>query len=147
MSQKLEEFFAHYAARVNAALAAPPRVDVESAASAFADYFLGANPKGVYCGKNDDEFRAAIPKGYEFYRSIGTKRMEIDSLMLTKLDDFHTQANVHWVAKYEKKDGSKVEIPFDVIYFVQEIGQGPKIFAYITGEEEQAYRDKGLVPS
>jgi hypothetical protein len=146
MTKKLEEFFAAYAARTNAALADPPKVDVEAAASAFADSFIGASPKGVNCGKNDDELRAVIPKGYEFYRSIGTKRMDIDSLTLTQLDDFHTQAKVHWVAKYQKQDGSKEEIEFDVLYFVQDVGKGPKIFAYITGDEEQVYKDKGLIP-
>jgi hypothetical protein len=147
MSKKLEEFFAAYAARTNHALADPPKIDVEASASAFASSFVGANPKGVHCGKNDEELRAFIPKGYEFYRSIGTKRMEIASLTLTKLDDFHTQAKVHWVATYQKKDGSKDEIEFDVIYFVQELGDGPKIFAYITGDEEQVYKDRGLIPS
>jgi hypothetical protein len=146
LTKKLEEFFAAYAARTNAALGDPPKVDVEASVNAFADCFVGTNPKGLACGKNDDEFRKVIPQGYALYRSIGTKRMDIGSLQLTPLDDFHTQAKVHWVAKYQKQDGSQLEIEFDVIYFVQDIGNGPKIFAYISGDEEQVYKDNGLVP-
>lgn len=147
MARKLEDFFAAYAARTNAALADPPEVNAEATANAFAGCFIEASPNGIHCGTNNDEFRAAIPKGYEFYRSIGTKSMEIGSLTLTPLDDFHTQAKVHWVAKYQKQDGSQDEIEFDVIYFVQLLGDEPKIFAYITGDEQQVYKDKGLIPN
>jgi len=36
---------------------------------------------------------------------------------------------------------------FDVIYLVQTLGETPRIFAYITGDEEKALREKGLFPS
>lgn len=146
LQKTLEEFFAAYAARANAALQDPAQIDVDGVTGAFADCFIEANPNGVACGKNDDEFRAVIPKGYEFYRSIGTQSMDIATLAVTPLDAFHAQAKAHWVAKYLKKDGSKAEIEFDVIYFVQLRGNEPKIFAYITGDEQQAYKDMGIVP-
>jgi hypothetical protein len=44
----------------------------------------------VNCGRNDEQFRAAIPQGNAFYRSIGTKSMKITGLEITPLDDFHT---------------------------------------------------------
>jgi cytochrome c1 len=70
---RLAEFFAAYETRTNSALQEKPEVDVEAVAGAFTDCFIEANPKGVICGKNDEEFRAAIPKGFDFYRSIGTQ--------------------------------------------------------------------------
>lgn len=142
----LEKFFADYEARVNRALGDIPEVDVEATAGAFADCFIEANPNGVVCGKNDEELRAAIPKGMEFYRSIGTKSMKVVSLMPTQLDEYHVMAKVHWKASYVKKDGRKELIEFDVIYLVQMRESIPKIFGYITGDEQKVYRERGLVP-
>jgi hypothetical protein len=145
--QKIERFFAEYEARTNRALAEPPVVDVEETASAFAGCFVAATPNGVTCGKNDQGLRTVIPQGYEFYRSIGTKSMRIVFLEITTLDDYHVQAKAHWQALYQKKDGSEERIDFDVIYFVQTIGEQPRIFAYVTGDEQKLYQEKGLVPS
>ena len=111
----------------------------------FSDCFIAANPGGVICGKNDEQFRLQILQGFEFYRSIGTKSMTISGLTVTALDEFHVQARVSWQADYIKKDGSGVRIDFDVIYMLQTIGKRPKIFAYITGDEEGALRERGLI--
>ena len=146
IDQKLEEFFAEYEARMNKALGAIPEVDVEATAGAFADCFIEASPLGVTCGRNDEQFRTVIPQGYEFYRSIGTKSMRIDSLTVTALDDYHSLAKVHWLALYTKKDGSNLTLDFDVIYLVQTIDDKPRIFAYITGDEQKAYQESGLIP-
>lgn len=142
----LKDFFAAYEARTNKALQDPPEVDAEATADAFAECFVEASPKGVSCGKNDEQFREVIPKGFDFYRSLGTKAMKIVSLETTPLDDLHAVARVHWEAFYERKDGRKERIGFDVIYLVQQLGDKPRIFAYVTGDEEQLYREKGLVP-
>src|SRR5262245_6783828 len=114
INQRIEEFFARYEARLSGALAQTPEVNVEATASAFTVCFIEANPNGVLCGQNDDQFRAQIPKGFEFYRTIGTKSMKIVSLDITPLDAFHSMAKVHWEARYVKKDGSKDMIDFDV---------------------------------
>ena len=143
---KLKDFFARYEERLNAALAEKPVVDVEATAAAFADCFIEASPLGVSCGKNDDELRAVIPKGYEFYRSIGTKSMNVLSLEATQLDEYHWMAKIHWEALYVKKDGSDLKLEFDVIYFLQALGGALKIFAFIAGDEQKLYREHGLVP-
>jgi hypothetical protein len=49
-------------------------------------------------------------------------------------------------AFYDKRDGSEELIELDVIYFFQIIGEKPKIFAYITGDEQGALREKDLIP-
>jgi hypothetical protein len=61
---QMEDFFAAYAAGFNRALADVPEIDVEATAGAFADCFIAANPNGVSCGKNDEQFRAQIPEGF-----------------------------------------------------------------------------------
>ncbi len=141
----LEAFFGEYEARLNRALVDPAAVDVEATVSAFAPCFIEANPAGVICGKNDEQFLAAIPKGYEFYRAIGTQYMRILSKAITVLDDYHAMVKVHWVAAYKKQDDHEVQIEFDVIYFVQLINETPKIFGYITGDEQKAYQELGLL--
>jgi hypothetical protein len=146
INQAVEMFFSAYEARFNTALGDLATDDVEGTASAFADYFVEASPVGVSGGKNDDGFRAMIPKGNDFYRSIGTQLMKIKSLKITPLDDYHVQAKVSWQAAYKKKDGSKDSIDFDVIYFLQVLNGPPKIFAYITGDEQKVYKEKGIVP-
>lgn len=47
----------------------------------------------------------------------------------------------------QKKDeeDNRVVIDFEVIYLLQTIANGPKIFAYITGDEESALRQRGLL--
>ena len=143
--EKLEAFFDAYAKRFNEALQ-DKNVDVGAVVDTFAESFIEASPKGVISGKNDAEFKKAIPKGYDFYKSIGTKSMEIIDKGITLLDEFHAIVKIGWKANYEKKDGKAIIIEFDVFYIVQELKNTIKIFAYITGDEEKALKDNGLTP-
>jgi hypothetical protein len=145
MSQQVEKFFTDYATRFNAAFETP-QIDVEGMAQAFASHFIESSPKGVMCRENGTEFRSAIPRGIEFYKSIGTRSMRILSLLVTPLDNFHAMVKVHWSAHYVRKNGDEQTVDFEVIYFVQILDETPKIFAYITGDEEQLLREKGLTP-
>jgi len=72
--------------------------------------------------------------------------MSIESLDITPLDTYHAMAKVHWNALYEKKDGGRESIEFDVIYFVQIMEKTPRIFCYITGDEQKVLRERGLIP-
>jgi hypothetical protein len=138
--QQIRQFFIAYESRFNASLTGT--VDVEGTIQAFSDSFIEASPVGIQCGKNDARFKEMIPKGYEFYRSIGTTAMKITSMDITGLDDFHAMIKVFWQAFYNKK----VTIDFTVIYFVQVLNNQIKIFAYITGDEQKVLRERGLVP-
>ena len=142
--QTLDVFFDAYAARTNDALAGK-QPDVSGVTNSFAGCFVEASPKGIICGQNNDEFREGIPKGYDFYKSIGTKSMDIIHKEITLLDDMHAMVKIHWVARHKKKDGTAVDIEFDVFYFVQELDKGPRIFAYVTGDEQKAHKENGLI--
>jgi hypothetical protein len=84
-------------------------------------------------------------RGYAHYRRLGTQRMEIRGLSIISLDDFHVLARTKWWSSYRRKSGDAVEIEFDNIYLLHvAVGKEPKIFAYITGDE-QALRDHGLL--
>jgi hypothetical protein len=142
----ITDFFELYAARFNQALADPPVEDVEGTARAFADYFVGARPAGVMGGPNDARLREVIPQGNAFYRSVGTKAMAIRGIDVTTIDDLHAMARVHWESSHVKPDGGEVNIPFDVVYLLQMLDGVPRIFAYITGDEQGVLRAHGLLP-
>jgi hypothetical protein len=144
-NQQLVDFFAQYEERTNRALREPPEIDIDATVQAFADCFIGATPHGVQCGNNDDRIRETMLQGFAFYRSIGTRSMVITSLKTTPLDEWHSLVSVDWKAEYRKRDGSETVIEFEVIYLVQVIGETPKIFGYITGDEQKAYQEHGLV--
>ena len=143
--KQLNDFFDAYESRMNKSVSDHPVVDVEATAAAFADFFVEASPVGVMGGANDATFRERIPAGAAHYRNIGTKAMSITARDLTPLDDFHWMVKVHWHSRYEKQDGTQAIIDFDVIYFVQMLDNTPKIFAYITGDEEKVMKENGLI--
>ena len=87
--QKVEKFFSEYETRFMKSLLDPPQIDIEGTVDSFASSFIGANPSGVACGKNDAEFRAAMLRGFAFYKSIGTKSMKVASLDIQPLDECH----------------------------------------------------------
>lgn len=84
IGDRIRDFFTAHEQRFSQALAG--KVDVESTAAAFTDSFLEASPKGVMVGTNDAHFREKIPAGMEFYRKIGTRRMEVVAVSITALD-------------------------------------------------------------
>ena len=131
---------------MNAALQKPPVIDVSAATAAFARYFVGSNPTQVSGARNGWLFRLMIPRGYAHYRRLCTQRMEVRGLSITPLDDFHVLAHTHWWSSYRRKSGEPVEIEFDNIYLLHiAAGKAPKIFAYITGDEQQVLKDHGLL--
>ncbi|SEL01519.1 hypothetical protein SAMN04488505_1011319 [Chitinophaga rupis] len=142
MQQTIEQFFKDYENRFAEGLAG--KADVAATTAVFADCFIEASPRGVICGKNDDAFRASIPKGYDFYKSIGTSRMNIEHLTVTALDDLHYMVKVRWQSYY-LKDERELLIEFDVTYFLQQQQEQLKIFAYITGDEQQLLKERGVI--
>jgi hypothetical protein len=136
----IRSFFAAYAKRMNDALADPKALDVAATRDAFADYFVGADPNGVRGGRNGLLFRLMIPRGIVRYRKLGTLAIDLAGVEITGLDDAHAMARVDWVARYR----SGQTIAFTNIYLLQVRDGAAKIFAWITPDEEQAYRKAGL---
>lgn len=134
-------FFKAYAARMNAALADPKRLDGKAMRAAFADYFVGADPNGVRGGKNGLLFRLMLPRGIRYYRKIGTIAMDLGEVRVTNLDDHHAMVHVDWTARYK---GGKA-IAFTNIYLLQLRDGAAKIFAWITGDERQALKCAGVI--
>lgn len=142
-NKDIETFFDHYEERFNSAIKGKKTATDETVDS-FTDCFIESSPLGVICGKNDVEFKNRIQKGYEFYKKIGITSMDILSKEITILDEFHTMAKIHWRSNYQKGK-STGGIEFEVLYFLHYKDKKHKIFAYITGDEEKALKDHGLV--
>jgi hypothetical protein len=142
INDQIEQFFEAYEKRFAEGLAGD--AVAEETAKVFADFFVEASPMGIIGGKNDQEFRDRVPKGYDFYRSIGITKMEIRQLDITELNELHHMVEVYWESFYEK-DGQPGSIEFSVIYFLQHLNGTLKVFAYITGDEQAVLKERGLV--
>lgn len=143
---QVEEFFAHYSRRSNEALHTPPKEDIEGIVASFAPFFVEASPKGVFGGANGDDFRKMIPQGFARYRDIGGTAMTVTRVKVTELDDFNAMARVDWNFAYQRpRDGRRGNIVFQNLYLLNFATGEPRIFAYVTPDEEQALKDHGLV--
>jgi hypothetical protein len=141
--KNIEEFFTTYEEHFNNAISSE-HAGEEEIGKYFADCFIESSPLGVQCGRNDKQFLERTRQGYAFYREIGSKGMHIVSREITLLDDFHAMVKVYWRYTYQK-DEREGFIDFNVFYIVSAVNQEIKIIAYITGNEQQALKEAGLV--
>ena len=142
--KNIEEFFNAYESHFNDAIS-NESIDMEEVVSAFANCFVESSPAGVFCGQNDAGFLDKIKQGFEFYKRIGTRGMNIISKEITLLDDFHSLAKIYWRYSYVK-DNAPGTIDFNVFYLVNTIYDNEiKIFAYIAGDEKKALKERGLI--
>ena len=118
---------------------------MDEVASLYASDFVAASPAGVMSGKNDDPFKQAMAKGYEHYRTIGTKKMQIRDVRISPIDAHHCVAHVAWTATYARSDLPETAIDFDVHYFVQVLGAEAKVFGWAAGDEEALLKQNGIV--
>lgn len=143
MEASVKRFFERYERFFNRSLAGD--TDMEEAAALYASEFIAASPAGVMTGKNDDQLRQVMAQGYERYRAIGTKEMRIRDIRLSPMDDHHCVARVAWTATYARKGQPDVAIDFDVHYFVQKLAEEPKVFGWVSGDEQALLKKHGIV--
>jgi len=63
---------------------------------------------------------------------------------LSPIDDQHCLAHVAWTATYARKDRPDLTIDFEVHYFVQKLNEEPKVFGWVSGDEEALLREHGI---
>jgi hypothetical protein len=120
-------------------------LDLNEVASLYASDFIAATPAGVMTGKNDDQLKQVMAQGYARYRAIGTKEMRIRNVRLSPIDEHHCVAHVAWTATYARNDQPDVAIDFDVHYFVQTLGGEPKVFGWVSGDEQAFLKKHGII--
>lgn len=119
--------------------------DMDRIMSSYASALIGAAPAGVMVSQNDDQFKQVLRQGFEHYRQIGTKDMRIRSVHISPIDERHCVAHVAWTATYARKDQLDVMIDFDVHYFVQKLDGEPKIFGWVSGDEQAILKQHGII--
>lgn len=143
METSVRKFFARYERVFNQSLGGDG--DMAAVASLYASDFIAASPAGIMTGTNDDRFRQAMEQGYAHYRAIGTKQMRIRRVRLTPMDEQHCVAHVAWTATYARKNGPDAAIDFEVHYFVRERDGEPKVFGWVSGDEQALLREHGII--
>jgi hypothetical protein len=135
--------FERYERVFNAALHGD--VDMDDVAALYAADFIAASPAGVMTGKNDDQLKQVMAQGYARYRAIGTKEMRMRELRISPMDEHHCLAHVAWRATYVRNDKPDVTIDFDVHYLVQQLGAEPKVFGWVSGDEQAVLKEHGII--
>jgi hypothetical protein len=120
-------------------------IDMDEVASLYAREFIAASPAGVMTGKNDEQLKTIMAQGYAHYRAIGTKDMRIRNLRMSPIDEHHCVAHVAWTATYSREHRPDVTIDFDVHYLVQKLDGEPKIFGWVSGDEQAVLREHGVI--
>jgi hypothetical protein len=138
------EFFERYVDVFNRVLDgdAPP----EQVRASYAEHFVSASAGGVVQGgANDERYAQVLRDGAEFYRLIGTQRMHLRGVEAMPIDDQHDLVRVRMKSDYERRDGHRFSLEFAVAYLLQRREAGPRIFAFVAGDEMALYREHGLV--
>jgi hypothetical protein len=143
METSVRRFFERYESFFNQSLGGD--MDLDEVAALYASEFIAASPAGVMAGKNDDQLKQDMAQGYARYRAIGTKEMRMRDVRLSPIDDHHCVAHVAWTATYARKDQPDAAIDFDVHYFVQKLDGEPKVFGWVSGDEQALLRKHGII--
>lgn len=119
--------------------------DMSEAASFYASDFVASSPAGLMTGRNDDQFKQVMAQAYAHYRAIGTKDMRIRNVDLAPIDEHHCLVHVAWTARYDRPKQADAVIDFDVHYLVRVLDGDPKIFGWMSGDEQALLRQHGIL--
>ncbi len=144
METSVRKLFERYERTFNRALRG--EADMDEVAGLYAAAFIAATPAGVATGRNDDGLRQAMAQGYERYRAMGTKEMRMRGVRIAPMDERHCVAHVAWTATYAREGRPDVSIDFDVHYLVQMLDGTPKVFGWVSGDEQALLKSRGVIP-
>lgn len=143
MEANVKTFFERYESFFNRSLAGD--MDENEVAALYAAEFIAASPAGVMTGKNDDHLKEVMAQGYARYRAMGTKAIRMSNIRISPIDAYHCVAHVAWMATYARQNQPDVSIDFDVHYFVQKLDGEPKVFGWVSGDEQALLRKHGIL--
>lgn len=143
METSVRKFFERYERFFNQSLSGD--TDLREVATLYASEFIAASPSGVMTGKNDDQLKQVMAQGYARSRAMGTKGMRMRDIRLSPIDEHHCVAHVAWTATYARQDRADETIDFDVHYFIQKLDDEPKVFGWVSGDEQALLRKHGII--
>jgi hypothetical protein len=143
MENSVKELFERYEQLFRMALT--DEVDMDTVASSYAAAFVAASPAGVSVGRNDEHLKQVMRQGFENYRRIGTKDMRLRNVRIAPIDEHHCLAHVAWTAIYDRGSEPDISIDFEVHYLVQQLKDAPKIFGWVSGDEQAVLKQHGII--
>jgi hypothetical protein len=143
MENNVKELFERYENLFRMALT--DAVDMDKVASSYAAAFVAASPAGVSVGQNDEHLKQVMQQGFENYRRIGTKDMRLRNVRIAPIDERHCLAHVAWTAIYDRGREPDISIDFEVHYLVQQLEDAPKIFGWVSGDEQAVLKQHGII--
>lgn len=122
------------------------KVDAAALAAMFADHFVGSGSAGVAGGRADDDLARFIADGIAGYRRMGATGFTVEDVTVAGIDPLHDMARVAWRFDYRRPaDGREGSIRFENVYLLTRASGEPRIFAWITADEQAALRAHGLI--
>jgi hypothetical protein len=143
LENSVKELFERYEKLFRMALT--DEVDMDKVASSYAAAFVAASPAGVSVGQNDEHLKRVMQQGFENYRRIGTKDMRLRDVRIAPIDENHCLAHVAWTAIYDRGSEPDISIDFEVHYLVQQLEDAPKIFGWVSGDEQAVLKQHGII--
>jgi hypothetical protein len=143
MERSVKKFFERYEQVFKKSLGNDS--DLDEVSSLYAAEFIAASPTGVMTGRNDDQLKQVMAQGYAHYRAIGTKEMWIRDVRISPMNEHYCVAHVAWTAIYARKHQPDVAIEFEVHYLVQMLDREPKVFGWVSGDEQELLRKHGII--
>ena len=138
---RIRKFFTAYEHAINT-------FDPALVSSHFVDSFMGADPNGVFCHRNDASLRQAVEQRRDMYTQMGFKFVEVLNVSESPIDEHYTMAKVQWRVVFEKVKGQPKEFKFQITYFLYDSPEGLRIVFFIAREDEQkVLREAGLLPA
>jgi hypothetical protein len=143
MEKRIHEFFRRYEEFFRKGL--KNEADMDQLASTYASAFIAASPAGVIAGQNDEQLKHLMHQGFERYRQMGTRDMALRGVRVDCIDEHHCLAHVAWTATYARHAAPDIAIDFDVHYLLQQLDGEPRIFGWVSGDEQALLKQHGIV--
>jgi len=111
----------------------------------YTEQFIFADPNGTRVIEKQ-KFFSALPKRYEFFKSLGHRSTKVVSLDETPIDDQYTIVKAHFLMQFQKTPGQMIEAKVDSTYILFMKGDTPRIAMHIEHEDlKEAMHAWGLL--
>jgi hypothetical protein len=143
-NQTTEQLMRRYGELMNAGVQ-DGKTDGEQLAAMFAENCVASSPAGIAAVTAGANYAKMIEDGIANYRRIGGTAFIIEHVKVQPVNEQHDLARVEWRFNYMRPaDGKFGTIRFENVYFITRVDPTPKIFAWVTPDEQAALKEHGL---
>ncbi|RYE09447.1 MAG: hypothetical protein EOP22_09230 [Hyphomicrobiales bacterium] len=142
-AEDVEAFMQGYAEAMDSGVKSG-KPDGKLIACHFAADLIAASPAGIQAASSKG-LAAVVEQGIASYRAMGGAAFVAEAIAIEELAPTSFMASVGWRFDYKRpKDGKEGSVSFTNRYFVNSADGSPKIFAWITPDEQAALKQHGL---